>query len=287
MKRIKLTIFALALLGTVVPSGAQEAQTAPRKFDFKWSRVIMDQHRTGTEIVNAENMATALGSVNGKVYKAPNGKVYKGGATAAVAALLIEAQPAMARVKEVIGTSTKAMVRTAPENELADMFADVMDAALEKEIGEHIDMGFYNSGGIRIDMPEGAVVIDDIQSMFPFKNYLTLVRLKGKDIRPTLERMAAHPELMGCSGIRLVFKDGKVVSATVDGQPLNDKKVYNVATVNFLLNGGDGFFLAKNAQEVKLTEAMPMDIILDYIKGLTAEGKAIEYEKDGRIIIEQ
>lgn len=71
----------------------------------------MDGHRTGVSIPAADNIAEALGVVSEGVYTAPNGRVFKGGCTPEVAALLIDVQPEMAALKEVVGYSENGLFR--------------------------------------------------------------------------------------------------------------------------------------------------------------------------------
>ena len=284
MKSIKTLILSVAAILAASLAVAQDG--APEGFSFEWSRKAMDGRRAGIIPVTAENVATALGHFDGETYVAPNGRKFKKGCTPAVAKLLIDAQPGMARVKEVIGHSPEVMLCGSPESAISDWFIDCLMDETEKLTGKKVDIGFANHGGIRIDMPKGDILLDHILSMFPFRNYPCYVALKGKDIRPIINRMAEHPSLMGCGGIRLVFKDGKVVSATVDGKPLDDNKVYGVATNNFLLNGGDGFSIARNAKEVIITDVQIKEFMVDYIRNLTAEGKEVSYKADGRITVE-
>ena len=284
MKKFRTIILSAAAILAASLAVAQDG--AGDGFKFEWSRKAMDGSRAGIIPVTAENVSTALGHFDGETYVAPNGRKFKKGCTPAVAKLLIDAQPGMARVKEVIGHSPEVMACGAPESAISDWFIDCLMDETAKLTGKKVDIGFANHGGIRIDMPKGDILLDHILSMFPFRNYPCYVALKGKDIRPIINRMAEHPSLMGCGGIRLVFKDGKVVSATVDGKPLDDNKVYGVATNNFLLNGGDGFSIARNAKEVIITDVQIKEFMVDYIRSLTAEGKEVSYKADGRITVE-
>ena len=254
--------------------------------DFKWSRVRMDGSRTGVTAPNAENTAQALGSVSRGCYKAPNGKTFRGGVTPAVAGALIAAQPRMAEVKQVIAYAPRPMLLGEPESELSNWFIDELMRAAAERSGKKVDVGITNFGGVRVDMPQGDVLLDDILSMFPFKNYLCYVELKGKEVRALLEQFAATRwQIVG--GARCKVKDGKLVSAEIDGKPINDKKTYGVATISFLLNGGDGIFVARNAVSLEeYHDTYIIDVMLPYVKRLTAEGKNVEYQKDGRIVIE-
>ena len=252
--------------------------------EISWSKDPTDGHRTGVVASNASNVTEAMGYVKGNTYYAPNGKKYRKGATKDVAKLLIDAQPSMAQVKEVIGYSTEFMDRVYPECPLYDWYIDELMRATADSLGKKVDIGIANTGGVRIEMPKGEILYDDIMSMFPFKNNLCYVALKGKDVKVILDQMAATTfQIIG--GVKVVAQNGKIVSATVNGEPIDDEKVYGIATLNFLLDGGDGYFVAKNALEVQRANGWLYDTMVPYVKSLTAAGKPVEFENKHWITI--
>ena len=251
---------------------------------FSWERKVMNGSRTGVEACTADNVSEKLGTWSDGVYTAPNGKVFKDGCTPEVAKVLLEAQPVMADLKTVVGHSTRPMVREYPQCELSNWFIDELMRAAELKSGKKVHFGLTNFGGIRVDMPEGDVLKDDIVSMFPFKNNLCYLELKGSDIRYILEQLAATTwQVIG--GGKFVVKDGKLESAEIDGAPLDDDRVYGVATISFLLSGGDGISMARNAQKLEIFDEYILDVMLPYVESLTAQGLPIEYHTDDRITI--
>lgn len=274
MKKIAL-IIAMALCG--VGAVGQE---------YEWKHVEMDGSRTGTASPSKDNVSQTVGTFKGCRYIAPNGKTYrKRSAVGKAARIVLDAQPAMARVKDVIGYSPAAMVVEYPESALSDWFIDIIMARTEELMGKKVDVGIGNFGGIRIDMPQGDIILDDMLSMFPFKNQLVYVEHKGKEIRKVLEKMAeGHFEVLG--GVRVVAEDGKLVSAEIGGEPIDDEKVYGVATISFLLTGGDGLTLADNALSVTVFENEDIiDAVLAHVNKETAAGRPIEYKMDGRVTV--
>jgi 2',3'-cyclic-nucleotide 2'-phosphodiesterase (5'-nucleotidase family) len=191
----------------------------------------------------------------------------------------------MSRVKDVIGYSTESMVVEYPESALSNWFIDILMARTEELAGRKVDVGIGNFGGIRIDMPQGDIILDDMLSMFPFKNQLVYVEHTGKQIRSILEEMAAGRfQVLG--GVRVVAEDGRLVSAEIGGEPIDDDKVYGLATISFLLTGGDGLSLADNALSVTVFENEDIiDAVLAFVNAETAAGRPIEYKKDGRVIV--
>jgi len=134
-------------------------------------------------------------------------------------------------------------------------------------------------------MPQGDIILDDMLSMFPFKNYLVYVEHTGKQIRNILENMAAGRfQVLG--GVRVVAENGKLVSVEIDGEPLDDEKIYGLATISFLLGGGDGLALEKEAVSVTVFEDVAIiDAVLEHVNAETAAGRPIEYRTDGRVVV--
>ena len=246
----------------------------------------MDASRTGCTTPSADNVEAAIGYFKGGKYVAPNGKVYgRNSIVAKTARAVLDAQPAMARVKEVVAYSTHSMEAHYPESALSNWFIDLLMKQTEKLSGKKVDMGITNFGGIRIDMPEGPVILDDMLSMFPFKNHLVYVEHKGSQIRKILEKMAAgRIEVLG--GARIVVEDGKLVSAEIGGKPIDDNKIYGLVTISFLLSGGDGLSLAENAVSVtEYKDVMIIDAVLEHVKAETSAGRPISGQEDGRVVI--
>jgi 2',3'-cyclic-nucleotide 2'-phosphodiesterase (5'-nucleotidase family) len=88
-------------------------------------------------------------------------------------------------------------------------------------------------------------------------------------------------------GVQVVFEKGKLASLLIDGQPVDDEKVYGVATNSFLLSGGDGFYLGKDALVKVVYDDLMQDAMLESIRKTTASGKPFEYKSDGRVVIKK
>lgn len=254
MKRL----FGLILILCSVSLAAQE---------YSWESEDMDGSRTA---------ALEKGEI----------KLKKNSAAAKTIALVEAAQPAMARVKEVIGHSTEALSKAYPQSKLSNWTVDTIMEKVASLSGKKVDVGFANFGGIRVDMPQGDILLDDILSMFPFKNNLVYIEHKGSTLRGIFEWMAST-RVQPIGGVEMVVQDGKLESLLIGGEPLDDDKVYVVATNSFLLNGGDGFFLAKDAVDMKIYDELVLDAMLESIRKFTAQGRPFEYKLDSRVIIKK
>ena len=255
------------------------------QYEYSWEKYRMDGHRTGVTAPTAEKVVEALGVVNDSLYVAPNGKTFpKGSATYATAADLIAVQPEMSRIKEVIAYAPREMVATPPESELSNWWVDRVMVDVAKLSKHKVDVGILNFGGIRTSFPAGDILLEDAVAMFPFKNNLCYVALSGADLQAVFDFIAStRPQVVG--GVKLVLDGHRIDTLLVGGKPIDPKKTYGVATVDFLLDGGDGLTIAKNAKELIITDVRVIDAILPYLRSLGAAGKPVEYHTDGRLVV--
>ena len=264
------------------------AQAAGRRdsvqFSFSWKQTRIDGSRTGVTCPAAGNEKEALGQVRGRKYISPSGRVFCGGSIPRVARIVSGAQPVMAPVKTVVGHSAEEMKVGYPESALSNLFADTIMEAVEKVSGRKVDVSIVNFGGIRVDMPKGDILVDDIMSMFPFKNNIVYVSLKGSRLKEILDGMAAG-EFQAFGGMRIVAGDGRIISAEAGGCPIDDDRTYGLATITFLLHGGDDLYLGEGVEEVTEYPVDIYDMMMDYILSETAAGRDIRYHTDGRIEI--
>ena len=247
----------------------------------------MDAHRTGVTAPNADNVPEALGVVEGDVYTAPNGRTFpKGSCTYATALDMIAVQPEMAALKEVIGYSSREMIRKGANCEITNWIVDHLREDVARLTRRKVDIAIINSGGIRVDLPQGDVILDDMVSMLPFRNHLCYVALKGSDVIALFEKMAAA-SIQPVSGAKVVVSDHKLDTLLIGGKPVDPEKIYGVGTIDFLLDGGDKLNVGKNAQELIITDCLVIDSMLPYARSFAEQGKPIEYFVDDRVIIKE
>ena len=278
MEMVKAKLTALCLLAAV------SCSQGPR---MEWKRVPMDGSRTGVVPVTAENVDTALGTFEDD-YIAPNGRHFTEGATPEVAALLMDVQPKMGHLKEVVGHSARLLVniRTEPDLPLGNIVADALREKGSSYFKVPMDFAISNYGGIRNPLPEGAILMDDVEAMFPFKNYMCYAKVRGSNLQRLLEQLAKTQAFQAVSGCKVKVKAHELAEAEVGGEPIDPDRLYNVTTIDFLLSGGDGIAIGALAEDVVLTDVLVKDVMLEYFQKTEAEGKVVDGQKDGRVIME-
>ena len=76
------------------------------------------------------------------------------------------------------------------------------------------------------------------------------------------------------------------MSALVGGKPIEPSRLYNVTTIDFLLDGGDKLNIGALADKVILSRVLLKDVMLDYVRSCEAAGKVIQAASDGRVVME-
>jgi len=186
-----------------------------------------------------------------------------------------------AQMGEIVGEATGDLASSKKiESPLANLVADSFREKGKTQIAIH------NTGGIRARITKGPVSWGAVFEVLPFSNTLVTLKLTGTQLKKSLIN-GLRPEvgLPAVSGVRVRFDRQKkgaeqLVSLTLsDGSPIEDQKLYSVTTHDFLLAGGDGYTELANGTDVRDTDILLRDVLVEYIKTHHAVMPAI----DGRI----
>lgn len=274
---IKSKVIVFLLLMTAFVGHAQT---------YQWSSVLMDGSRTGCTPLSINNLGGTLGTfLEDGTYIAPNGRTYEAGSlTTRTAAIVRDAQEPMKRVKTVIIQSDAEMRAYRYETPLSNWYVNMVMQKVGALAGKKIDVGIGNFGGIRVNMPKGDVTLDDMLSMFPFKNSVVYLEHKGSELRKIFEKMAAT-RFEAVGGVEIVAENKKLTKALIGGEPIDDDKLYTVATISFLLYGGDNLTLAENAVNMEIYDVTIIDMVMEYIDNLKKEGKNITPPTERYVVV--
>jgi len=196
-------------------------------------------------------------------------------------------KPEMDRImQQVVGVSAREMRSGRPESLLSNFAVDAILEQTKKLSDGKVDFSLTNFGGIRSSMPGGNVRRYDIFSIFPFENYVVIVDLYGSSVRKLFQGIAQRPEALSYN-VQLKIRDGELKEALIDGARIDDKRLYRVATIDFLLDGGDSMTALSEAKAVEQTGLLIRDVIFAKIEELTGKGEMIDSKLTGRISLEE
>jgi 5'-nucleotidase len=173
------------------------------------------------------------------------------------------------------------------------------------------DFALINGGGIRDTLPAKGyatavtsfvrptssssgpydVLLGDAYTIFPFGNTVSMVNITGKNLWAALENGVSQYPTAGrwpqVSGLKFTVDVSKPAGSRIvsvskaDGTPIAaDDKSYSVATVDYMVYGGDGYTQFDPSKQV--LGGLLVDVFVDALKADLAAGKTSVFVTDGR-----
>ena len=198
------------------------------------------------------------------------------------------------------------------ETNLGDLITDAL-VWKATEAGESVDAAITNGGGIRATIEAGDITKKDINTVLPFGNTLSIIKITGSELLEVLEASTfCTPEAIGgfpqVSGIVFTVDTSKtydqgdeypgttyfapksinrVTIQSVGGKDFDPAATYTIATNDFMASGGDTYYRFVNATaNYDLGIAMD-EVVMEYITTvLNGTVTADKYgEPTGRITV--
>ena len=191
------------------------------------------------------------------------------------------------------------------ENGLCDFVADAY-----RTVGG-TRAALVNAGAVRNNLKAGTVTYNDILNILPYSNDIVTVRVSGQMLLDALEfGVSKLPAVSGgflqVSGITFrvnpelessvvvddknqfvsVAGEYRVSDVMVGQEPLDQKAEYTLTGTSFLLNGGDGYAMFKEADILSMTTLPDNEVVIKYLEEYL-DGVILEdyREAQGRILI--
>lgn len=205
-------------------------------------------------------------------------------------------------------------VRT-EETNLGDFSADAILWAAQQAMGDSVVASITNGGGIRASIAAGDITMNDMKTVFPFGNEVTVLTVTGAELLEALEAatcstptaIGAFPQVAGIVftvDTTVEYEEGdlypdstyhapanpgsRVTIETVGGEAFDPEALYEIATNDFTAAGGDTYyaFAYANATTGYKTGVALEDALVNYVAevldGVVGEAYA---EPQGRITI--
>lgn len=187
-------------------------------------------------------------------------------------------------MNRVIGISDMHLTKNREaESLVGNFFADAL-LAEGKKIDSDVVASFSTKGGIRAELKAGNITVGNVFEIMPFENALTIVELSSSDMR-NLGKFVAKTGGQPIAGLQISIKGDQLQELLVNGKPLDPTKTYKVVTYDYLANGGDYIDFLHNPIARKDYPLRVRESLINYINGLTNQGKHIQVHIDGRVRI--
>ncbi len=188
----------------------------------------------------------------------------------------------------IVGYAASNMANYQPESPLSNLFADILVWG-GQTFSEHPDFAVYNVGGIRASLSKGPVTIGDVVDMAPFENKICFLTLTGSKVLELFHQITAQGGQGVSHSVRLVMdKKGNLLSASVNGEPVDKNKEYRIATLDYVAQGNDKMDAFKAKTNVVSPQSEENNIryfIMNYFRSFMKQGKAVESKVEGRITV--
>lgn len=188
-------------------------------------------------------------------------------------------------------------VRTMETN-LGDFAADAYLYTAQSYLGDSgitVDGAIQNGGGVRASIPAGDITMNTLYTVFPFGNYINVVKVTGAELLEALEAScSACPTALGgfpqVSGIQFTvdtsipYEKGaqypnstyfapanpgsRVTISTVGGKKFSLTDTYYIAVNNFMAEGGDTYYVFSQSDEIIDTGVVDAEGLISYVNSL-------------------
>ena len=154
---------------------------------------------------------------------------------------------------------------TAIGNMMADAVYEESNALFKSRTGENIDFVLLNHGGIRAIISKGNVSKRTAYQVMPFDNSVVVVKLKGSEVRQLVDYLVRAKRAHPISQLQLVLNsDSTINSVSLNEKALDFNKTYNVATNDYLYNGGDRMDFFKTNDSLYVLDYKIRNVLIDY-----------------------
>jgi 5'-nucleotidase len=213
---------------------------------------------------------------------------------AAFAKAMHEYDALLAELSQPVGRTAVALdameeTNRTHETNLASFVADAYRKATGAEVA------LLNGGSIRSDsiLRPGPLTRRDVLAIHPFPGSVVSIEVTGAVLRQALEQGVSRSaeetdpgRFPQVSGIKYAFDvcrpvGERIVRVTVNGEPLDPKRTYILATNSYMSGGGDGYTMFKGAKYRVSPEKgrSTQDVLRDAF----SSAEAIAPTTDGRI----
>ncbi|MCB9740997.1 MAG: bifunctional metallophosphatase/5'-nucleotidase [Alphaproteobacteria bacterium] len=197
------------------------------------------------------------------------------------------------RTDQVIAYANERLLRygsTGGDSMLGNFAAE----AMRDYPGVETDIAITNTLGIRADIAEGEITLDELYNSMPFDNTITTMFLSGREVQELLDYVSFRSSERGCNsqaqvaGIEFTMncRDFVAEDIRINGEPLILDSSYELATNNYIAFGGSGFYMLERNTTQSPTDISIRDVVRAAMTSYYELPQPGVCQEDGRILPE-
>ena len=191
--------------------------------------------------------------------------------------------PLQKTMNEVVAVTDNPATKALPECGLGNLICDIMLSYSERVLKKHIDIAFYNMGGLRIELPKGDITLSMIFELVPFENEMVTIDILGKDLDGLFQQIALKKG-GPIAGFTMGISSKGATNIKVGGKEIEPDRTYSIISNDYLINGGDNYIMPSytNRQNLKVKFR---DAVLEELKDYKSKNIQLHPKTDGRVYL--
>jgi len=166
---------------------------------------------------------------------------------------------------------------------MGNWLVDIFYEEANKITDQDLDFAVLNQGGMRLSsLSKGPVLAGEIYELIPFDNIVSILEASGEEVLHFFNHIAEGKGWPVSDQVQISIKDKKAHEPTINGKPIDPKRVYRFAVPDYIAGGGSGSWMLKKLKrtdhKVLIREMTITNLKEQHKKELTQHPR-----KDGRI----
>ena len=185
----------------------------------------------------------------------------------------------------VIGETAKMLTKEQPESTLGNWATDLVHQQCEQYLKQKVDFAVLNYGGLRLpSLPKGKITKGKIFELMPFDNLLVVLEIKGSDLMDLFHHIAVNGGWPLSKQVKITTQKNKAIDVKINGQKIDKKRLYYVATNDYIANGGDKCSFLEDKKQLPTGKRF-RDAILEFVEAETKAGRKLDAQLEQRIFV--
>jgi 2',3'-cyclic-nucleotide 2'-phosphodiesterase (5'-nucleotidase family) len=188
-------------------------------------------------------------------------------------------------VKHVyVGRSKVDIPRRSPAQ--VNLMTDFVKKCGDK-MAKNVDFALLNIGGLRQGIMKGRLSEGELIETIPFSNYIQVVDIKGSDLQELFDICAVRRHVGVSDEARVTYDTiANRANVTINRAALDPERTYRVATIDYLVNGGDYLKPLKRAMVIATSPRMMYEDFINEFKNGQFKSKALNPSTESRTVID-